>query len=70
VYVKLTEKGILHIVEQHNKIMPKIYHISYNEYKCKADKNGFYKFQIWDLIDKFGGLSMNLYEYFKTEICL
>jgi len=61
--VRLTDDGILHAVENHNSILPARLHTSFNEYKNKADKDGLHRFQLWDFIDIYGGLGMELYKY-------
>ena len=60
VKVKVTDAGIEHYVKNHNKIMPLKYHISFNEYKSKADKDGFHSYQMHDFMDNFGGLGLSI----------
>ena len=65
--VRLTDKGIEHLVRQHNEIMPFKHHTSFNEYKTKADEFGYYTFQLWSFIDRFGNLGFGSCHYFDIN---
>jgi len=68
VKVRLKDKGIEHIVKQHNEIMPFKHHTSFKEYKTKADEFGYYTFQLWSFIDHFGNLGWTSCDYFDIDI--
>jgi hypothetical protein len=68
VKVRLTDKGIIHIVKHYNELMPLKHHTSFNEYKSKADEFGYHTFQLWRFIDIFGNLSIRSCEYFDINI--
>lgn len=66
--VRLKDKGIEHIVKQHNELMPFKYHTSFKEYKSKADEFGYHSFQLWCFLDHFGNLGMRSCDYFDIDI--
>lgn len=70
VLVKIKDAGIEKYVKDHNEILPFQLHISFKEFKEKADKNGYHKMQLWSLFDAFGGLGMRLCNYIETDIIL
>lgn len=64
VFVKLTQKGIEKYVDKHNSIVPSsINKLTYSEFENRKDNHGYHEFQMWDFIDVFGGLGMDLPEY-------
>jgi hypothetical protein len=68
VKIKLTDKGIEHIVRKTNEILPFKIHTSFKEYKSREDKNGYHTFQLWEIIDLFGNLGMTTWQYFDINI--
>ena len=68
IMVRLKEKGIEHIVNKHNEIMPLKYQTSFSEIRRKANEFGYHSFQLWDFIDIFGNLGMGSCDYFDTDI--
>ena len=60
VKVKLTDAGIEHYVRKHNEIVPFQWHISFKEYKSRADADGYHSYQMHDFMDNFGNLGLSL----------
>ncbi len=58
VYVKLTEKGILHFVNKHNEIADKIKHLmsvlTIEEFASRADADGYHEFQMHEFMEVYG----------------
>jgi len=68
VKVKLKDKGIEHVVANHNINMPEKFHVSFIEYSSRCDEYGYFNFQLWDFIDKFGDLGMKSHKYYELDI--
>jgi len=70
VRVKLTKKGLLVLMEQHEELMSIFperarYHFRTPE----TDRDGWTKFQLWSLMQKFGKhIGMGFDPVFETEI--
>lgn len=60
IYVRLTNKGYERLAELHNAyvgVIPTWEKRIPHEFKLKADKEGYTKFQAWTFIEKFGPVS-------------
>ena len=70
VKVKLTEKGLRTLKKQHEELKRKA--PSIGEYRePKIDREGYTKFQLWDLMSHFGTeCSLGLEIPFDTEIII
>lgn len=66
--VRLTDKGIEHVVRKHNKLLPFKLHTSFKEYRSKADDFGYHSFQLWHFLDDFGSLGLRSCHYFDINI--
>lgn len=66
--VRLKNKGIEHIVNQYNKLMPFEHHTSFKEIQKQGDEYGYHSFQLWDFLDTFGNLGMRSCDYFDIDI--
>ena len=60
VRVTVKEDGIHRIVERYNNSLPKEWHTCYQNEKKELDENNQKVFQLYDLIDTFGGLGRKL----------
>ena len=60
VKVKLTDMGIEYYVRNHNETIPFQWHISFQEYKSRADANGYHSYQMHDFMDSFGKLGLSV----------
>lgn len=58
--VRIKDEGIEHYVKKHNELMPFKMHTSFEEYKRKADKEGYHTMQMHEFIDYFGCMGFRL----------
>ena len=70
VKVKLTDAGIEHYVKNHNSLLPFQYQLSFNEYKSRADKDGYHYYQMHQFLDSFGGVGMNIASLINLNILI
>ncbi len=68
--VKLKDAGIEHYVRKYNSVMPFHLHISFNEYKSKANNEGYHNFQLWNFLDDFGALGRLLEDLVHLDILI
>ena len=69
VKIKLTEEGKRHLRAEHDSL--KTFYPSMGDFKLRLDSDGFYKTQMWTLMNTFGHLySMGSDLPFETEIYL
>ncbi len=68
ILVKITDVGIKHYVVTYNKIRDFEDHLSFNEFKKQADKNGYHTMQATWFLHYFGDLGMTLPNYVELNI--
>lgn len=66
--VRIKDAGIEHYVRNFNKLVDIRNHISFREFKSRADENGYHSMAMWSLIDDFGANGLRLSNLIDIEI--
>lgn len=66
--IKLTDKGIHHLVDTLNEGMPPSFRTCYRLIKSDLSDDNKMKTQMYDFINNFGGLGLRLSEYVDVNI--
>lgn len=70
VRVRIKDQGIEHYVRNYNDIMPFDLHISFKEFKQKADADGYHTMQMHAFMDYFGCMGNRLADLVDINIYL
>lgn len=70
VWVKLHDKGIMHIVDDTNRVMPDRLKTCFKAVKDRANEYGYHQFQMWSFLEQFGavtGMCRDTHQYYSND---